>query len=380
MSAGTHAANNQNGKPKRQMIWIFGGAATAVIVGGLLMQYLRATPSQAADNSAGTVRVGSQKPPAAKIGNELITRDALADECIARYGREVLDDMIHRMIITQACERQNITVTEQEVSQEITRIAKRFQLDVDQYLKMLQTERNVTPMQYRSSVIWPMLALKKLAGEDVEISEQEMQKAFERNYGERVKARVIMFDNVRRANEIWDMAKKDPDSFEKLAQDHSIDPNSRALGGQVPPIPRHTGIANDKLEKEAFRMKEGDISGIIEIAQSRYVILKCEGRTTPVVTDIEEVRDSLYDELKEAKTQQAVGKTFEKIKENTRVDNYYTRTTSGPEAIIPVGGTAPAGSPNTVQPAGSTQVRSPRANGPATAPATTTAPARTTRN
>jgi foldase protein PrsA len=208
----------------------------------------------------------------------------------------------------------------------------------------------------------------------VEITESDLQKAFERNYGPRVKARVIMIDNLRRGNEVWEMAKKNPANFEQLAQDHSIDPNSRALGGQVPPIPRYTGA--EKLEQEAFRLKEGDISGVIEIGPSRYVILKCEGRTTPVVDNIDEVRDTLYDELKEAKTQQAVGKVFEKIKESTRVDNYYARTTSGPDTIVPVSaqGNAPGGA---TAPAGA----APRTARPSTGiPATSGAGPRTSRN
>jgi foldase protein PrsA len=329
-------------------MWIFGGAAAAVVAGGLLMQQFRATPGQAADGAAGTARVGGadqknnrMSARMAMVDREVITYEAVADECVARFGREVLDDMIHRMVIAKACEKANVTVTEQEVSEEITRIAKRFKLDVTAYLQMLQSERNISPMQYRASVIWPMLALKKLAGEEVEITETDIQKAFVRNYGPRVKARVIMVDNSRRGGEVWEKAKKNPAAFEQLAQEYSIDPNSRALGGQVPPIPRYMG--NDRLEEEAFKLKEGELSGLIELAQGRWVILKCDGRTTPVVTDIEEVRDSLYEELKEAKVQQAVGKVFEKIKADTRVDNYFARSSSGPEQVVPVSAQAPAG-------------------------------------
>ena len=373
MTAGTHVTAN-NAKPKRRIIWIFGGAAMAVIASGLLMQYFRAPAGQAADGTTGTARVGgaAQAPrPMAKVGTETISYEALAKECVSRYGREVLDDMIHRTIILKACETANITVTEQEVSAEIARVAARFKLDVNQYLQMLQSERQISPMQYRTSVIWPMLALKKLAGETVDIAEVDIQKAFDRNYGERVKARVIMLDNLRRANEVWEQVRKHLENFEKLAQDHSIDPNSRALGGQVPPIPRYTGAEN--LEKAAFGLKEGDVSGVIELSQGRYVILKCEGRTTPVVTDIEEVRDALYDELKESKTQQAVGETFKKIKEQTRVDNYIAQTTTGPGTVIPVSGQAGPG--DAVSPAGASQ---PRTAKPPTA--TTGAPPRAARN
>lgn len=377
MSAGTHTTN-ENAKPQRRLIWIFGGAAIAVIAGGLLMQYFRAPAGQAADGTAGTARVARGDAKMAVVGGEVISYDAVAKECVERYGRDVLDDMIHRMIIAKACEAKQITVTEQEVSQEITRIAKRFNLDVPAYLQMLQTERNVTPMQYRTSVIWPMLALKKLAGDEVEITEDELNKAFVRNYGPRVKARVIMLDNLRQANKIWEEAKANPDNFDQLAQQHSVDPNSRALGGQIPPIPRYTG--NEKLEEEAFKLKQGQISAVIELShelsRQRFVILKCEGRTSPVVDKIDDVRDSLYDELKEAKTQQRVGKAFEELKESTRVDNYYARTTTGP--ATPVGGQqAPGGA---VQAGGATTPRPATGATPGRATTTTGAQPRTSRN
>jgi len=352
MSAGTHdTASNANNKPTRRLIWIFGGAAAAVVAAGLLMQQFRPPAGQAADSqTAGTARLGGAKAPEtmARVGKETISRDAVANECIARHGREVLDDLIHRLVIQQACEAQQITVTEQEVSAEIEKIAKRFNLDVSQWMQMLQAERNISPMQYRASVIWPMVALRKLAGEQVDLNEDEIKKAFIREYGPRVKARVIMVDNMRRANEAWEEANRNPDDFEKVAQKYSIDPNSRALGGQVPPIPRYTG--NDNLEKAAFKLKEGELSGVVEIATGRWVILKCEGRTEPVVTDIETVRNSLVDQLTEAKTQQAIGKVFEKIKEQTRVDNYLANTSTGP---------GPGAGPNTgaIQPVNATGTR-----------------------
>lgn len=377
MSAGTHhTAGNANNNPKRRLLWIFGGAAAAVVTAGLLMQHFRAPAGQAASDSqvAGTARVGGAKAPdvLAKVGKETISKDAVADECIARHGKEVLDDLIHRLVIQQACEAHQITVTEEEVSAEIAKIAKRFNLDVSQWMQMLQAERNISPMQYRTSVIWPMVALRKLAGEQIDLSEEDVKKAFIREYGPRVKARVIMLDNMRRANDVWDEANRNPDDFEKLAQKYSIDPNSRALGGQVPPIPRYTG--NENLEKAAFKLKEGELSGVVEIGTGRWVIMKCEGRTEPVVTDIEEVRNSLVDQLTEAKTQQAIGKVFEKIKEQTRVDNYLTRSSTGPGP-----GAGPTGSA-AIQPVSATGVRPPTASPSRPAAATSNAPAKAARN
>lgn len=305
---------------------VLGGAAGAVVAGVLLMQSWRAQPGQAATEPAG------QKAPAkalARVGKDTIPYDLVAAECVTRHGKEVLDDLINRMIIQQACEANNLVVTEEDVTAEVNRIAKRFNLDPQGWYAMLQAERNLSPQQYRQSVIWPMLALRKLAGEQVDITEEDLNKAFVRNYGPRVKAKMILLDRLNQAQECWEAVNKAPAEFEQLAQKYSVDANSRSLGGAVPPIPRFSG--SDELEKAAFKLKEGEISGIVQMASNRYAIIKCEGRTEPIVTDIEEVKDGLYDEIKEAKIQQSVAQVFEKLKKETRVDNYLSATSSGPQ-------------------------------------------------
>lgn len=336
-----------------------GGARWALLVFGTFglliagvagMQYFRAEPGQAADAAKAPAPPAAPKrfPAVARVGKAEVTYEMLAAECISRHGKEVLDDLINRMVIQQACEEAGIEVTEDEVTAEVSRIAKKFNLEPSAWYQMLQSERNISQAQYRQSVVWPMLALKKLAGEQIDITEEEIEQAFVRNYGPRVKARMIMIDNLRRAQECWNKCSEDPDNFEKFAQEYSIDPTSRALGGTVPPIPRFSG--SPEIEKAAFKLKEGEISALVQVQPNSFVILKCEGRTEPVVTDIEEVKTTLYDELFEQKTQQSVAKVFSKVREETRIDNYLTKSSTGGSLTQPAGGqiqqtsgTAPAG-------------------------------------
>jgi len=126
------------------------------------------------------------------------------------------------------------------------------------------------------------------------------------------------------------VVKEDPANFEKYVQEYSIDPSSKSLDGSVPPIPRHSSIPN--VEEVAFKMKPGHISAVVQLddSPSRYVIMKCEGRTDPVVTQLDDqVRAELEDQLRKQKTQELVAKVFQEIKDNTRVDNYYTNTATG---------------------------------------------------
>jgi foldase protein PrsA len=377
MGEGNHlSAHRAVGRPQGRWMWLFGGAAVAIVASGLLMQYVRSPATKAAaDPPAGQARVGTparHPEHLARVGEESIAYDAVAEECVKRYGREVLDDLIHRLIIQQACEKHKISVNEQEISDEIGRIAKRFNLDVNQWLQMLQAERNISPIQYRQSVIFPMIALKKLAGEEVDVNERDVEEAFVRNYGPRVKARMIMFDNMRRAQAAWDQLDKNPDEFETMASKLSIDASSRALGGQIPPIPKFSG--NEAVEKAAFKLATGAHSGVIEVGPSRFVILKSEGRTEPVVTEIDEVRNTLYEELKESKIQSKVATMFDKIKKDTIVDNYLTQTSNRPER-----NSSATGASTGIQPASGTQQKP--ASSPAVRPANTaTPPARSSRN
>ena len=87
-----------------------------------------------------------------------ITREELGRECILHHGKEVLDTMINKQLIVQECRRQNITITREDVDREIERMAKRFGLPVDQWMKLLKQERNITPEQYANDIIWSTLA------------------------------------------------------------------------------------------------------------------------------------------------------------------------------------------------------------------------------
>jgi foldase protein PrsA len=244
--------------------------------------------------------------------------------------------MINQMIIQQECQRRSITVSEAEVEQEVARVAKQFNLPLDAWYKMLEAERGLNRQQYHEDVIWPMLALKKLAGTDVQVTEQDMQIGFERDYGPRMKGRMILFEgNSRQAGEIWEKCQAAPDDFDRLAREFSADRNTRPLGGVIPPIRRHGG--NPQVEAAAFKLQPGEISAVIQVAEKQYVILKCEGFTDPVVQDIKVVWNDLYSQLVEEKTQVAVAKVFSDIKQKAVVHNFLTRQTSG-TPVTPVSG------------------------------------------
>ncbi|MEX2285920.1 MAG: peptidylprolyl isomerase [Planctomycetaceae bacterium] len=338
MSEGNHSAvRTIHRSGKLGLSLLFGGVAVALLAGGALFQFWRSEPTSAGVESdeappqqAGTARV--QKRPGnpkdvARVNGQLISWDMVAQECMSRYATEVLDSMIDRMVVQQACEEQNIQISPAEVEAEIMRISKQFNLTPDTWFQMLQSDRKITPDQYRRNVIWPMLALRKLASEKIEVTDEDMKKAFIRDYGEKVRARMIVLDNQRRAEEVLKLATEQPEDFGRLAQKHSIEPNSKSLNGAIPPIRRYGG--NETLENEAFKLKEGEVSGLIQIGTGQqYAILLCEGRTERLV-EFDEVKASLHEQIMEEKVQLSVANVFKGLKERAVVQNFLTGTATG---------------------------------------------------
>lgn len=403
MGVGTHTtvAKPQTGRNGKWMLMI-AGTAVAILVAGVMVQVMRPPPAfpaaetASAANAAGQSSASDQQRSVqnviARVRSsdpkrfEVVLWDELADECVARHGKEILENLINRKIIEQACKMQGIAISEGEVTQEIVRIAKKFGLTQENWLAMLETERKMSPAQYRRDIIWPMLALRKLAGTNVTITSKDLQKAFERNYGPRVKAKAIVFDKQRHAQEVFEKAQAKPAEFGRLARQHSVDPASRALDGAIPPIARWGG--NDALEKEAFKLKPGEISGIIQTGVNQFIILQCEGYTEQVVENISEVETILRQELEEEKTQQSVAKVFENLKKEARVDNYLTHVSTGGETKAASGASGQIKQTGATAPAGSKTKRSgmtnaggvmPAGNPPASAPGKiSTAPRRVT--
>jgi len=196
--------------------------------------------------------------------------------------------------------------------------------------------------------VWPSVALKKLVRHKVEVTDDDLKKGFESNFGERVEVLAIVLGNQRQAQTVWDMARNNPTDqfFGELAHQYSIEPMSRANYGKVPPIRRYGG--QPLVEKEAFRLKPGELSGIIAVGE-KYVILRCLGRTKPVVTDFNLVKDELQRDIEEKKLRIAMAEEFDRLRESAQIDNFLTGlsqtgTRRGVPKASPASYQAPVGS------------------------------------
>lgn len=253
-------------------------------------------PQQKAAGATAETSKKKAKIVAVVNGKELL-RSQLASQCLSRYGEDVLESLVNKYLIVQECKRRGVTITREEVDNEISTIAKKFNISPDRWVELLQTERQISAEQYRRDIIWPTLALKRLVTDKLAVSEIALQQAFESEYGPKVRVRMISASSKQKADKLMVKVRANPKEFGTIAKQESEDPNSAAARGLIPPIRKHAGDPN--IEKVAFAMKPGQISNVIAFAE-QYIILQCEEQipATQISAEYEKAaRDRLKDRL-----------------------------------------------------------------------------------
>ncbi|HEY2882003.1 MAG TPA: peptidylprolyl isomerase, partial [Pirellulales bacterium] len=264
----------------------------------------------------------SQQPVVALVNGEEIHRSELAQECLAQFGKDVLETLMNKFLISTYCEQHNIKVTKQDVDAEIARLSQKFGIPKDQWLKMLQDERGIKPEQYANDIVWPTLALRKVAEDQTKPTEQEIVDAYETRYGVAVRARLIVLDKPDLAQEVEAKIRANPtlENFGALARKYSCDPPSASIEGRIMPIRRHMG--DPSLEAVAFRLKDGEISPPVKV-HDQFVMLYCEGHTEPSTIKLEEVRGQLTEFVRENKLRNVAADVFKKLQNESQIVNVY---------------------------------------------------------
>ena len=284
----------------------------------------------ASGNASATPKSTGQSQIAAVVNGEQISRTDLGRECIRRYGEEVLENLVNRQLIIEACQSRGVQITEKDVSDEIDRIAARFSLDRSRWLSLLEQERGFTESQYKREVVWPMLALRRLASDQVTVTQDELKKAFESEFGPRVRARLIAVTSKDKAQNLLAQAKANPTVFGELSKDNSDDAGVASSFGVIPPIRKHLGDPN--IERVAFALKPGQISEVIQVA-NMYYILKCEEQIQGQLIasqHLAEQQKRLEEKLRENKMRIAAAQMMEQVEKAAQVEVIFTDANKAP--------------------------------------------------
>jgi parvulin-like peptidyl-prolyl isomerase len=255
----------------------------------------------------------------AMVNGQPISLSDLAQQCIARHGEELLENMVNRTLLLQACQARNIEITKKDVDDEIARTAAKFSLSVPAFLKLLQDERNIAPEFYATDIVWHMLSLRALSKDAIKVSPQELDLAFQREFGPKVQVRMIACRELDKLTPLHRQAVDNPAIFKTLARDHSEDPASASVEGLLPPIRRYTG--DDAIEKVAFALQPGQVSDIFSVGEL-HLTLQCVRHfppANPPAAQMVEIQNRLRADIEEDKLRQSAEQTYTQLRNSSQI-------------------------------------------------------------
>lgn len=216
----------------------------------------------------------------------------------AALARTVLGELIDEEILVQKAKEMKLEATESEITpvvdRQIKAIRAQFKSD-DEYRTELRNAGFGTPDEYRKSLIEQytrqnlqqkaFTELKKMA-KPVNVSDEDVTAAFEQSRSELQKRpatvtfrQIIVAPHASPAAKARAKAKADSilaeirkgGDFEEIAKRESMDPGTKALGGDLGWNRRGSGLVPE-FEAVMFALRPGEVSPVIETPFGYHII------------------------------------------------------------------------------------------------------------
>ncbi|HZH61266.1 MAG TPA: peptidylprolyl isomerase [Metabacillus sp.] len=225
----------------------------------------------------------------AKVGSESLTKDDLYTFFVEQNGEAALDTLITKNLINQEVEKENITVTSEEIDAELQELIDSY--GGEETFEQQLTASGLTQADIKED-IEVNLQIEKILEPQIEITEEEMQTYFDENKDsfvqtKQIKASHILVEDEKTAKEVKEKLDNGED-FAELAKEYSTDPGSAESGGDLGFFGEGSMVA--EFEEAAFSMKVDEISDPVK-TEHGYHIIK--------VTDIQEAAEANFEKSKE---------------------------------------------------------------------------------
>ncbi len=328
--------------------WLLGlaflGVATLAIVWGRGRSIAQATaqppaqPFAVAHNQTSFAQpsgIDNSKRVVAYIYDTVpLTRSDFGEYLIERQGAERLDNFINRRIIEIACQQTGVEVTAAEVEAELATMLAGLNSTPEKFERTMLKPYHKTLYEWKEDAVRPRLLLTKLTRQRVQVTEEELQMAFEAHYGEKIDCRIIMWPKQETEKVMATIYPKIRDSEHEfdLAASHQASATLAAKGGQVEPFGRHS-TGNDALENAAFSLREGELSVVVGTPEGP-VVIKCIKHIPPEkgksLAD-PQIREKLSKEVFEKKLQIEIQRTFAELKAKANPKKFFSQAVTEDE-------------------------------------------------
>ncbi|MCM3161992.1 peptidylprolyl isomerase [Metabacillus litoralis] len=216
-----------------------------------------------------------------KAGN--ITKDEFYDAMKARFGADVLTELVHEKVLSEKYE-----VTDEEVQTEFDNLKTQYGA---QFESVVQTQGEDVVKQ----MVKVDLLRKKAAEAEAEVTDEDIKAYYDTLEGQ-IRASHILVADEATAKEVKEKLDAG-ESFEDLAKEYSTDPGSAQNGGDLGWFGE--GAMVQEFQDAAFKLKEGEVSAPVKSDYGFHII-----KVTETVKPLEEMKESLKEEVRNQKIQQ----------------------------------------------------------------------------
>jgi len=289
----------------------------------------------------------------------------------AMLEKRAVESLVQRTLLTQAAEKEKITVAPPDVDKEIAQIKQHFQTP-EEFTQRLQA-MNLDEATLRHQ-IEQNLVLEKLISEhtkaDTQVSDDEIKQFYDGNpdkiqHPAMVRASHILIGvsegatagekaaKKKQAEDILAQLKKGAD-FSELAKKFSADPGSKDKGGDL------DFFTHDQMlpafADEAFALKKGQLSNKVVETQYGYHVIKKTDEKAAAMPKLADVKDQIKQELSHKKENEAIKKYLDQLTAAAQIT--YAAKAAPEQPNLPPGhpplgqGGAEAGGPPSEAPAG----------------------------
>ncbi|MGG3468375.1 peptidyl-prolyl cis-trans isomerase [Neobacillus pocheonensis] len=227
----------------------------------------------------------------ATIGKNTISRQDWLNELEARYGKDVLKEMIDQKVIEEMAAKYDIKISDRDVDREY----RMLQTTYNSFSSKKQADEKKWKQQIRSNLL-----LEELLTKDVEVSKKELNSYYEKNKDlfDVPAAYHISHIVVKTKKEATKALKElaHGSSFSALAMERSNDEFSANEGGDIGYISEEDERNPVIYLQTAKKLKKGKYSKPLKVEQG-YALIKLDGKISGVTYSFAEVKDQIRREI-----------------------------------------------------------------------------------
>ncbi len=251
----------------------------------------------------------------ATVGKTPILRQEWLNELEARYGKDVLKEMVDQKVIEEMAAKYKIKISTQDVDREF----RMLQSTYNSFSKQNVKNEKKWKEQIRSNLL-----LEELLTKDVEVSKDELESYYEKNKDLfNVPAAYHLSHIVVSTQEEADQALQElvqGSNFSTLAMERSIEEFSANEGGDIGYISKEDERYPNDYIQVAKKLKTGAYSKPIKVDQG-YAILKLEGKISGKKYAFEDVKEQIRRQI--ALEQMKTPATASTFWDDAKVDWFY---------------------------------------------------------